>query len=402
MPLHRAGPISWRIAALVALVTLVPALHRVLPAAAAGPQQDPLAEPFEGVTTDGSVIPGLFPIRATGVSTAPVRDAARAFLASLTPAQREKTTFAVDDIEWRKWNNIHRAERQGTSLREMNDAQRDVAFALLRAALSPRGIREARGIMRLNGFVADLKDNHDEYGDDLYFLTLMGTPADTAPWGFQLEGHHLIVNYFVLGDQVVMTPTFMGSEPVAVDTGALAGTAVLQDEQDRGLALMQTLSVEQRKVAVIERIKTGNNALAQAYHDNLVLDYAGIRASALDAEQRALLLDVIARYVGNMDDGHARIRMDEVREHLDDTYFAWIGDIGPNTVFYYRIQSPVILIEFDHERPVALDAPPVASRAHIHTVVRTPNGNDYGKDLLRQHYAKHENDPGHGHGGARN
>ncbi len=398
MPLHRAATTAWRGVALVAIVALAPAPRRGLPRAAAGPQQDPLAEPFRGVTTDGNVIAGLFPIRATGVSTAPVRDAARSFLASLTTAQRAKTTFPVDDIEWRMWNNVHRAERQGTSLREMNDAQRDAAFGLLQAALSPRGIREARGIMRLNGYLADLEDNHDEYGDDLYFFTLMGTPSDTAPWGFQLEGHHLIINYFVLGDQVVMTPTFMGSEPVAVDTGALAGSAVLQDEQDGGLALMKTLSVEQRKVAVIDRIKTGNNAVAQAYHDNLVLDYAGIRARNLDAEQRRLLLDVIARFVGNMDDAHARIRMDEVRRHLDDTWFAWIGDIGPNTVFYYRIQSPVILIEFDHERPVALDGPPVPSRAHIHTVVRTPNGNDYGKDLLRQHYAEHENDPGHGHG----
>jgi hypothetical protein len=284
----------------------------------------------------------------------------------------------------------------------MSPPQSDAAFALLQASLSAQGLREARGIMRLNGYIAELRDNHDEYGDDLYFLTLMGTPSDTAPWGFQLEGHHLIINYFVLGDQVVMTPTFMGSEPVAVDTGALAGTAVLQDEQDGGLALMNTLSFEQRRVAVIDRIKTGNNAVAQAYHDNLVLDYAGIRARNLDAEQRRLLLDVIARFVGNMDDGHARVRMDEVRRHLDDTYFAWIGDVGDNTVFYYRIQSPVILIEFDHERPVALDGPPVPGRAHIHTVVRTPNGNDYGKDLLRQHYLEHENDPDHVHGGARN
>jgi len=29
------------------------------------------------------------------------------------------------------------------------------------------------------------------------------------------------------------------------------------------------------------------------------------------------------------------------------------------------------------------------TRQHIHTVVRTPNGNDYGKDLLRQHYKLH-------------
>jgi len=185
-----------------------------------------------------------------------------------------------------------------------------------------------------------------------------------------------------------MTPTFMGAEPAVIDTGALAGSAVLQAGQDAGLALMQTLSTDQREVAIIERVKTGDNAVAGAFRDNLVLDYAGIRGKQLDAEQRGLLLDLVATYVDDMDEGHARIRMDEVREHLDDTRFAWIGDVGDGTFFYYRIQSPVILIEFDHERPVALDAPPVPSRAHIHTVVRTPNGNDYGKELLRQYREK--------------
>jgi hypothetical protein len=81
--------------------------------------------------------------------------------------------------------------------------------------------------------------------------------------------------------------------------------------------------------------------------------------------------------------------MAEVRAHLDQTYFGWIGDAAPDSVFYYRIHSPVILIEFDHQTPVALEGPRVPGRAHIHSVVRTPNGNDYGKDLLRLHYQQH-------------
>ena len=93
-----------------------------------------------------------------------------------------------------------------------------------------------------------------------------------------------------------------------------------------------------------------------------------------------------------MRDDHARVQMAEVRAHLDETYFAWIGGTEPDSVFYYRIHSPVILIEFDHQRPGG-SAPRVRPakpmREHIHTVVRTPNGNDYGKDLLRQHYEAH-------------
>jgi hypothetical protein len=100
-----------------------------------------------------------------------------------------------------------------------------------------------------------------------------------------------------------------------------------------------------------------------------------------------------------MEDEHAERRLDEVRAHLAKTYFAWIGGTTPECVFYYRGQSPVILIEFDHQLPVALDrdGPRVPTKRHVHTVVRTPNGNDYGKDLLRQHYEQHRHDPAHGH-----
>src|SRR5262245_51874544 len=86
-------------------------------------QQQATLQPFKGVTTNGSVIPGLFPIRSTGVSTAPVKDAAERFLAGLTDEQRAKTTFAADDEEWRQWNNVHRAARQGVSFAELNETQ---------------------------------------------------------------------------------------------------------------------------------------------------------------------------------------------------------------------------------------------------------------------------------------
>jgi hypothetical protein len=189
----------------------------------------------------------------------------------------------------------------------------------------------------------------------------------------------------------------MGSEPISAESGKYAGTIVLQDEQNKGLALMRALSADQQKKATLNAEKTANNALAQAFRDNLVLDYAGVRASELDQKQQRLLLDVIEEYVGNMPAGQAKARMAEVRAHLEDTYFAWIGSTGPESVFYYRVQSPVILIEFDHQVPVALEGPKVPGRRHVHTVVRTPNGNDYGKDLLRQHYERHKSDPAHGH-----
>lgn len=359
-------------------------------------------DPFKGVTTDGAAQPGLLSIKSTGVTTKPVVGAAGAFVASLTPEQRTSTTFPTESDEWRRWTNTHRGPRAGLAFEDMTDVQRTAAFSLLQAALSARGLRLTRSVMQLNHTLAELTNDFTEYGEGLYNLVVFGAPSAQEPWGFQLEGHHLLVNYFVLGDQVVMTPAFWGSEPVLADAGKYKGVSVLKEEQEKGLALMLSLSPEQKNRALLAPgKKTANAAQAQAYRDNLQLPYAGIRADLLTQAQRDALLDLVALFVNNMDDGHARVKMEEVCAHLTDTHFAWIGEYAAESAFYYRVHSPVILIEFDHQAPVALPGARVPTRQHIHTVVRTPNGNDYGKDLLRQHYRQRAHTAdlrGHGHG----
>jgi hypothetical protein len=359
-----------------------------------------LAEPFKGVTANGKLVEGLFHIRSTGVSTEPIRKAASAFLTALTPEQRTKTAFGVEDDEWRKWMNQHFYVRQGVSFKDMTDVQREFALGLLRAALSAKGLKLTRDIMRLNHTLGELNNNNfEEYGEWLYWITLMGTPSETEPWGWQLDGHHLIINYFVLGDQVVMTPSFWGSEPVIARSGKYNGTTILQDEQNNGLKLINMLDDTQQKKAIVQLSKSGNNNVGEAFKDNVVLDYAGIRASDLTTTQKRQLLTIVGDYVSNMKEGHAKIKMDEVRQQIDNTYFAWIGGTGPDSVFYYRVHSPVVLIEFDHQLPVGLRNVVANSKApnreHVHAVVRTPNGNDYGKDLLRQHYQKHPHPHNH-------
>jgi hypothetical protein len=247
--------------------------------------------------------------------------------------------------------------------------------------------------MHLNETLAELSKDFDFLGEWRYHITVMGTPSASEPWGWQLDGHHVIINYFILKDQVVMTPFFAGSEPVIATSGKYKGTEILQSEQNDGLAMLRALSEDQRKKAILSFSKTGNNNLTEAFKDNVVLDYAGARAADFTPAQRDRLIKLIDLYIGNMDDGHARIRMDEIRQHLDQTWFAWIGGAEDSSVFYYRIHSPVVLIEFDHQRPANLaflaKDRTLPTQQHIHVVVRTPNGNDYGKDLLRQHYQQH-------------
>ena len=361
-----------------------------------------LAEPFKGVTTDGSVEQGLFEIRSTGISTASIATAANDFLATLNNDQQQRISFGIDDEEWRKWANQHIYYRlypifltllSGISFDEMSPIQREAAQAMLGESLSARGLTLSNDIMHLNTTLGELNgDNFVEYGEGKYWITIMGTPSATEPWGWQLDGHHLNLNYFVLGDQVVMTPAFWGSEPAVAESGEYAGTAIMEDEQRYGLAMVNTLNESQRAQAILETSKTGNNIMTQAFSDNVVLYSAGIKVSELTAAQKQQLMRLIGIYVGNMREGHQGVRMAEIEAHLDDTWFAWVGETTDDAVFYYRIQSPVVLIEFDHETPVGLRhmyPRGVPYKEHIHAVVRTPNGNDYGKDILRQLYLAH-------------
>ena len=357
---------------------LPPGLQQYLATAEAA-----LADPFRGVTADGQVVPGLFAIEPTGVSTRALVEAARAYLDSLTAEQRARGVFGVDGDAWRQWSNIHPyLLRHGVSLDAMTAAQRDRALALLAASLSAAGLRTARDVMRLNEFVRTVTGRDEEYGEWLYWLSVMGDPSDDRPWGFQIDGHHLIVNCFVLGDQVVMTPMFMGSEPV--DDGA--GTRVFAAEEARGLELMRSLGPAQRARAVVSPTLP-TEAFTAAFRDNFELRYAGLPYAELSTIQQELLLALVSVYVDRIRPGHAQVRLAEVKRHLADTWFAWMGGSGDADVFYYRVHSPVALIEFDHQRGIAFDSD-VPTRDHIHTVVRTPNGNDYGRDLLRQHHAQ--------------
>jgi hypothetical protein len=352
------------------------------------------AEALTGVTADGGPRSGLFPLHRTGISLAPMIAAADNFLAALSSPERDTALFPIDSDAWRTWCNIHPyLMRHGVCLGDLNETQRAAALALVRETLSASGFTTARNVMKLNEHIRELTGRSEEYGEWYYWLSIFGTPSEDQPWGWQIDGHHLIINCFALGDQIVLTPNFMGSEPVIAISGQYAGTRVFEEEEAKGFALMHALSPAQQEEAIISA-DLPMEVFAAAYRDNLTLDYQGIRYDRLTSPQQALLLDLIAAYVGRIRPGHAEIRLDEVKAHLHETWFAWMGRCDAASPFYYRIHSPVILIEFDHQRGIALDNDE-PSHNHIHTLVRTPNGNDYGRDLLRQHYEQFDHSHPH-------
>jgi len=366
-----------------------PRLKPMLDRASAG-----LAEPFRGVSSSSEIVPGLFTLEKTGVSLTPVLEAARSFLATLTAEQRKAASFAVGDQAWRMWSNIHPwLMRHGVCLADLGHDQREAALVLLRESMSDAGYRTARDIMKLNDHAFEITGKPEEYSEWYYWVSIFGPASSDEPWGWQIDGHHLNINCFVLGDQLVMTPAFMGSEPVLARFGKYAGTRVFASEEEHGHALMRSLPLDERQRATIGK-DLPSELLSAAFSDNRRIEAAGLRYNDLPPEGRERLQELLAVYTGRLRPRHADIRYAEAKRHLSDTYFAWIGTFDDSSPFYYRILSPVILVEFDHQSGIVFDND-TPSRDHIHTVVRTPNGNDYGKDLLRQHYVRHD----HSHAG---
>jgi hypothetical protein len=360
--------------------------------------------PFVGITTDGNALPGLFQLQPTGIPTTQIVEAANAFLESLNHEQREAATRPLDTREWRLWHNAEMfIFRHGVLLESLSAAQLEAAYDVLRTSLSAFGFETARNIMKLNDFLREITGFDESLGELLYFLTIFGTPSATEPWGWQIDGHHLNLSFVVVGDQVTMTPAFMGGEPVYCDQGQYEGISIFDAELRNGLELINALSDSQRKQATLfptmlstelppERAHPSEGRMwSTAFQDNAVIPYEGAPVSEFSAGQRDLLMSVVESYVGYLRPGHNRVRMREIESRLNETYFTWVGGYTEHDTYYYKVHSPVIMIEFDMHRGIFLenDEP---ERFHIHTMVRTPNGNDYGKDLLRQHLAEHHKD----------
>ena len=355
-------------------------------------------EGFVGVTADETLLSGLYSLRPNGAPAESMMAAARRLLAMLPPELSTAMRFAVDAREWRRWNNTEMyVYHYGLRLEEVSLDVREAILSVVRTSLSATGYDKARDVMRLNHFLGELVQNTKVLGEWSYNFSLFGEPSLKDPWGWQMMGHHLALNCLVIGHQMVLSPAFMGAEPNYADAGPFAGTRLFEDEERAGLALMRSLTSALQKQAILYHSTLGGDLpperrhradqlhLGGAFHDNRVIPYEGAPVAAFSAEQRKRLLALIGAYVAPLPPGPLGARMDEVERHLGDTHFCWIGGTDESSTFYYRVQSPVIMIEFDQHSGVFLTNERPA-KFHIHTIVRTPNGNDYGADLLRQHY----------------
>jgi hypothetical protein len=357
-------------------------------------------QPFTGITSDGVHREGLFPLTPARpgeeAPTAAMVAAAGKLLGAVTPDQKRKLCYAVDAPEWQSWANPEFMQHDtGLRLDELDPPVRDAALALLEASLSTEGYGLVRNLMRINGFLGDLVELPLLMNEFSYNVALYGEPSETEPWGWQIFGHHAALNCLVAGTQLVISPVFMGAEPDMIDDGPYKGVKVFKERITLARALMGALPDGLRAEATVYRemvdpampegrIHPGDERhLGGCFQDNRVIPHEGIRVTGMPADARALLDAVVDDFIAYLPDGPRAARRREIQEHYGETFFSWIGGWKGEEAFYFRIQSPVVVLELDHHTGVFLSNDEPAP-FHMHTVVRTPNGNDYGRELVKQ------------------
>ena len=328
---------------------------------------------------------GMYFLLQTGVAqNTAVVSKATDFLRLLDENQAAKARYTFEDDERFNWHFVPR-QRNGISFNDLNEKQRTAALALLKTSLSEQGYQKATNIMALENVLKEVENRgpDDTYRDPMnYYLTIFGDPDEKSVWGWRFEGHHISINFSSADGQIVSsTPSFLGSNPAVVRSGRYTGRQVLKVESDLGFTLVNSLDPAQLKMAVVSskapsEIITGNARKAELQEEK------GLAYSEMNESQRRLFLQLLNVYVKNYQLGFSKRLMDKIEkagiEHLT---FAWAGSLQPGAGHYYRIQGPMLLIEFDNTQNNA---------NHIHTVVRDLT-NDFAEDILREHYQKEHN-----------
>jgi len=317
---------------------------------------------------------------ASGRSVAAMSGAAGKWLASLSPEQKQKATFAFDSEERLRWHFVPNEmfPRNGVTIKEMSEPQRALAHDLLKTGLSARGYLAATSIMELENVLKALEGEGRRFPRDheMYRLSIFGTPGDKQAWGWRFEGHHLSIRFDIVGGSMTASsPTFFGSNPAEVRQGPQKGLRVLGIEEDAGRALLDSLDEGQRKIAIVLPEAPPEMVTSNALKVD-PLSPIGIKASALSNSQREKLTQLIDVYTGLMAPDIAAERMDRLRKAgLDNIAFAWAGETQKGKKHYYRLQGPTFLVEYDNAQN---------DGNHIHSVWREFDG-DFGRDLLREH-----------------
>ncbi|MDH4089513.1 MAG: DUF3500 domain-containing protein [Cyclobacteriaceae bacterium] len=306
---------------------------------------------------------------------------ANTFLSSLPTDLRAKAQYELSDDERLNWHYIPK-ERNGVPLRELNTVQRNAALDLLRSSLSLQGFQKATAIMALENVLIEVENRgpNDTFRDPLnYYFTIFGNPSKDSPWGWRFEGHHIALNFSSSNNRIESsTPSFFGSNPGIVLQGKEKGKQVLKEETELGHKLVNALTAKQLETALISETPLPEIVSANS-RKAMPLNPGGLSYAAMTDQQKDMLMKLLEVYVQNYELGFSHKLMEKIQKAgIEKLSFAWAGSLKAGEGHYYRIQGPMLLIELDNTQNNA---------NHVHSVVRDLT-NDFGEDILREHYEK--------------
>jgi len=297
----------------------------------------------------------------TPTAAAAMSAAATRLLDSFNADQRKQATYPLESDEYLHWNFIpdEAFPRNGLPLREMNPGQRDLALALLQASVSGAGFQKALDIISLQ----------NDLGNDpeLYYVTVFGAPGGAEPWGWRFEGHHLSRHYTIVGDQLAVTPFFLGAWPTVTNTGLKA----MEREEWAARELITSLEGSQRQTALFQE-STLTRHVTQNQPYVTPLDPTGLVASEFNENQQGLMLEIIQTYLDTLPGDFAASHFERLSQSgVENIRFGWAGPLEARHPHYYRLQGPTFLLEFDNSR---------GGGTHIHSVWRD-FAEDFGQHL---------------------
>ncbi len=274
----------------------------------------------------------------------------------------------TDTTQKKKWSNLPQGlyTRSGLMWGNLTTTQQNAWLAVMQATLSPEGYQRVRQEWRADDFLAS--GGSLQYGQQYYWIALIGTPSATTPWQWQWGGHHVTVNATISGTEVALYPSFIGAQPAGY-TDAGATVKPLGDIWDSSYALLSSLTTAQKSQAV--RGSTYIDLLYGPGQDSRAPVYEGVPGSSLTDAQKTLLLTLISKYGNLVNAEDAASRLAEIQATLDQTYFAWYGPTTSTGAAYFRVTGPRVIIEYS---PQSMGG---TASNHIHGIYRDPQ-NDYG------------------------
>lgn len=309
--------------------------------------------------------------------------AATTFLSSLTDEQRAVASFDFGNDERLNWHFIPK-DRKGLPLNKMQDEQATLAIALLNTGLSRDGQLKSLTIMTLEKILQVMEGPGRRFPRDpaLYHVSIFGSPSNTGTWAWRFEGHHLSLNFTIVkGHLSSGTPSFYGTNPAHVKSGPRKGLRVLGVEEDTARSLVKSLRKQQLKRALVGA-EAPSDIFTGAKRKVGPLEHQGIPSTALNWHQKELLMEIVEQYARRNRAELANQDLEKIEQAgIENISFAWMGGLELGDAHYYSVQGPTFLLEYDNIQNGA---------NHVHATWRDFD-NDFGIDLLRQHYETEHN-----------